>query len=272
MRHAGILSRPGLAAVVAKLAVLGLILEVSADVVTWKNAVPAEDGFLLCSRPKTATSNLIEVDSGKEYDVSGTFMREGRIGLLYFCLIPYDAGRQRIEPFHVAGLPGTETALARASEDGDSTIAVQDASKWGAIFDRSSPKPFVAFDVDSSGLFGDLPNRSVSRVTTIARVEGKSIWQVGLMTPCTKDYRAGTKVRLHHGGGGIMNIRLLPEDEMPMGQEKKLDGTIGGERLSGVGKSNRDGAFWRGTKYVRFFIMPLTGELLFKDVEIVEAR
>ena len=53
-----------------------------------------------------------------------------------------------------------------------------------------------------------------------------------------------------------------------MGQAKRLTATLSGERLSGVGRDERARAFWRGTRYVQFFIMPLNGELLFKGVRI----
>jgi len=251
--------------------VVGVALSAAADGITWKKAVPVRDGFLQCSRAKTATSNLIAVDGGKEYDVSGTFMREGRIGLLYFCLAPYDADRRRIERFQVANLAGTESVLARPAAAGDSVILIEDGSKWQTAFDRNVRKPYVAFGADHSGLFRDLPNRTVSKLTRIHRTEDAGLWQVGLMTPCARDYPAGEKLRLHHGGGGLMNIRLVPENEMPMGQAKRLDATIAGERLSGAGESSGDGAFWRGAKYVQFYIMPATGELLFRDVKITEA-
>lgn len=255
-----------------KLILLGLIFSASAEVTKWKNAVPADDGFMRCSRPKAATSNLIKVDSGKEYDVTGTFMCSGRIGLLYLCLVPYDADRKQIQRFHVAHIPGSERTLAQAAEAGESIITVRDGGPWKAVFDRNRRKPYVAFDADHSGLFRDLPNRNVSMVKGIRELGDNGSWEVELRTPCTKDCPAGTGVRLHHGSGGLMNVRLVPEDEMPMGQAKRLDATISGERLSGVGREDRAQAFWRGTRYVQFFIMPLTGELLFKGVRITAAE
>ena len=251
-----------------KLIVLGMIFSAAAEVTTWKNAAPEDGGFMRCSRPKTATSNLIQVDSGKEYDVTGTFMCSSRIGLLYFCLIPYDVDRKQIQRFHVAHVPGSERTLAHAAEAGESIITVGDGGSWKAAFDRSGRKPYVAFGADHSGLFRDLPNRNVSMVKGVRKLGEKGLWEVELSTACTKDYPAGTGVRLHYGSGGLMNVRLVPEGEMPMGQAKRLDATISGERLSGVGREDRAQAFWRGTRYVQFFIMPLTGELLFKGVRI----
>jgi len=254
------------------LLVLGMVLSASAEVTTWRNAEPTDGGYIRCARRKAATSNLIEVDPGKEYDVTGTFMCSTRVGLLYFCLTPYDADRKRIERFHVAPVPGSERILVRAAQAGESTIAVKDGGPWKTAFDRSRRKPYVAFGADHSGLFRDLPNRNVSMVKAIRKLGGKGLWAVELRTPCAVDWPAGTGVRLHHGSGGLMNVRLLPEDEMPMGQAKRLEATISGERLSGTGREDRAQAFWRGTRYVQFFIMSLTGELLFKGVRITAAQ
>ena len=94
-------------------AVMGFLVNAGAqEGLTWEKAVPGDDGFLMCLRARTATSSFIEVDAGTEYDVTGTFMRNARIGLLYFCLLPYDRDKQQIQRFHVDNLAGTESTMA----------------------------------------------------------------------------------------------------------------------------------------------------------------
>ena len=251
------------------LALFSLIAVAKAEV-QWKRVITADEGFLAATRSKQALSELIPVDINIEYVVSGEFKHDNPITFLYFCMIPYDKNRKKIQPFHVANIPGTDMSLAGACKAGDSAISIKDGAKWKAAFDKNRRKPYVAFNADHEGTFSDLPNSNTVQMTKIEKAG--DAWTVTLKSPCIKDYPGGTKLRLHYGSGGIMMLALVPEKDFPIGPLKKISVTISGERLSGVGKNNKDEAFWKGTKYVQFFIMALKNKVLFKNISIKESE
>lgn len=251
------------------LVVFGLAVGVKAEEeIKWKRVSPADNGFLIANM---ATSNLIPVDVDKEYIVSGEFLSNKPTGrFLFFCLIPYDKDKKKIQRYNVNNIPGTDMTLTAACKLGATTITIKDGAKWKTVFDKSSRKPYIVFDVDHEGTFKDLPNSNVSKMKKIENVDGN--WKVELSTPCIKDYPAGTKLRLHQGTSGMMYVALVPEKNFPIGTVKKISAAISGERLSGVGKGNKDEAFWKGTKYIQFFIMVLKNKVLFKNINIKEAE
>jgi len=251
------------------LVVFGLTVGVKAEgEIKWKRASPADDGFLTT---KMATSNLIPVDVDKEYIVSGEFLSNKPIGqFLFFCLAPYDKDKKKIQRYNVSNIPGTDMTLTAACKSGATTITIKDGAKWKAVFDKISRKPYIVFDVDHEGTFKDLPNSNISKMKKIENVDGS--WKVELSTPCIKDYPTGTKLRLHRSNSGMMYVALVQVKNFPIGTVKKISATISGERLSGVGKGNKDEAFWKGTKYVQFFIMVLKNKVLFKNISIKESE
>lgn len=254
----------------AVLVMLGLIAGLRAEEkLKWKRVEAADDGFMLIKRGY-ATSNLIPVDVDVEYVFSGEFLRKDSIGPnLYFCLIPYDKNKKQIEVWNVGNVPGSETTLAKACKAGDTTLTIKDAgAKWKTAFNATRRKPYVAFDVDNEGTFTDLPNSNLIKMEKLDNADG--IWTIKLKTPCKKDYPAGAPLRLHVGVGGMMMLALLPEKKFPIDEVKKITVTVSGERLSGVGKNNKDEVFWKGTKYVQFYILVLKNQLLFKNISVKE--
>jgi hypothetical protein len=238
--------------------------------VKWQRVQLADDGYFMATRNKSAISELIPVDPEKEYVVSGEFKHDKPIGLLYFCIMPYDKDQLRIQRHHVANIPGTEMTLAKEYKAGDTSIIIKDGTKWKTIFDKERRKPYIAFNADHEGTFKDLPNVNTIHMAGIKNENGE--WKVDLKTPALSDYPAGTKLRLHKGSGGMMYESLLQEKDFPAGTVKEITANISGERLSGVGGSKCE-SFWKGTRFIKFFIMELKGNpLLFKNISIKEAE
>jgi hypothetical protein len=136
---------------------------------------------------------------------------------LYFWFAEYDKDFKFIASYHVSAVPWTETELTLPVRSGDKTITFKNTngtmcSTW------ENRKTFalhavVAFDVDDSGSYNDLPNRNVNPYNGNS-LPWTSYWKsMRTMTnnweTCTvtfsgtmvHDYPAGTKIRMHQAWG-----------------------------------------------------------------------
>ncbi|MFC1461116.1 hypothetical protein ACFLQR_01180 [Verrucomicrobiota bacterium] len=86
-------------------------------------------------------------------------------------------------------------------------IQIADGSKW-----KSSRNAYIAFEVDDSGSYADLPNRKLSTYAGIAQVEDRGdYWEIYLKRKCNQDYPAGTKVREHIVRGSLYLPPPIPK-------------------------------------------------------------
>jgi len=192
------------------------------------------------------SGDLIPVDPQAQYELSGYFLSEGPEVNIYFGFECYDADKKIITSQSVTAIPRTETKLSEAASKGSSVLKIENAQEW--VMEESTPESgIVAFDVDDSGAYSDLPNFNLSAagIKAIRQVGGH--WEVELAKPLPADFAAGTKVRQHKASGSYLYVA----GKIPVGNDwKKLRG-----RVSGVSPDKRDDSmFWPGTKFVRVIL------------------
>ena len=141
-----------------------------------------------CFKTKTAEvigTAIIPVDGTKTYKYSGWFKNaDDKKVKLFFGFSPMNADKKRITAVQVNVMKGTETALVSGCAPEDSVIKIKDGSTWDIKDDYSH----IAFNIDNSGEYKDLPNANVS-ASVIVKVEKKAdIWEVTLKQPCGMIY------------------------------------------------------------------------------------
>jgi hypothetical protein len=143
-----------------------------------------------------AGRDFIAVCPDKIYKLSGWFKSASGSSFIYFGFIPYDRNKKYIPCHAVKYIENTETELAKKCISNDKIIFVKDARNW-----RVMNSACVAFAVDDSGKYADLPNFNYSSagIRKISREGGH--WKIELKTACGRTYPADTKVREHFNDG-----------------------------------------------------------------------
>lgn len=208
-------------------------------------------------------SDLIPVNPQAAYTLSAVLRSAGseessevHVGLL--CLTEDETP---IHSQHINRFEGTETELSADACEGDTVLRVKKADQW-----KVSPNAFVAFDVDDSGAFSDLPNSNLSPLGIVAVTPKGDHGEVELARPLRKFYAAGTKIRQHGGGNSYVYCaaayKNIPSDWTP------YSGKVGG-----VSTGLTNSMFWPGTHYVKVVILPGRGpdqRLLVDNIEFRE--
>lgn len=191
------------------------------------------------------SSTDFAVDPEKTYRITGSFKSVGETeGRVFLGVFPLDEQKRFIAPNMINCVSGTETELAAACSPEDTVIKVKDGSKW-----RKVSHGVVAFEVDDSGEFADLPNRNLSTPGIENTEEKDGYWEITLARPCGKEYSAGTKVRQQQSGAtfiycGASNQAVPKEWRTYTGQ------------VSGIHKgATHRRRFRPGTAYVRVGIL-----------------
>ncbi|HLC73148.1 hypothetical protein J4416_01065 [Candidatus Pacearchaeota archaeon] len=196
----------------------------------------------------TGTSaGLIPIDTGKIYYISGWFKSSGVIegSRLYFGFVPYDSRRVQINNHNINPDLNTETTLFNDVSSGDKIVNITDGTNWIDTITHER----MAFDVDDSGNYNDLPNFNVSN-QNIVRVEDMGDhWEVEFLTTVGVNYPAGTKVREHRSGSTYMydaaSNAIVPSDWTLYTRSMQ------GENVYGT----PTGKWWPGTKYVKMLML-----------------
>ena len=204
-----------------------------------------------CKGPTTVKgSEWITVDPNKRYTLSGWFKSVGKepsnLSFGYMC---FDADKKLIAPEHVGIVGATEATLYEACNKEDTLIKVTYAFKW-----KEDPHACIAFDVDDSGKYTDLPNRNLSRFGIINLEEKDGYWEVRLNEPCGRAYPAGTKVREHAAGPAYLFCAASAQ-AVPMGWTQ-YSGSVMGLSEAGAGNAR----WWHGTKYAKLVVLLNSGQ------------
>jgi hypothetical protein len=216
--------------------------------------------FVCKSGGRVISEELIPINPELRYKLSGFFNSEGAEAKMCLGFVSYDADEKEIQSPNITPITGTETKLREAASKGDKVLKIDNGQAW--VFDTKWTPDFgyVAFDVDDSGAYSDLPNRNLSGagLKSIRQVGGQ--WEVELAKPLTADFVAGTKVRQHRAQGACLWV-----DTQQVGSSwKELKG-----RISGVSEGVRQPEkFWPGTKFVKVAIFIETPG--FKDAVLVD--
>lgn len=214
---------------------------------------------------------LIPVDPNAHYELSGFFMSEEGTANVYLGFDCYDVDQRRITSVEITPIPGTETELLEDANKGDEVLKIKNGSAW--VFDPSWTPGYgvVAFDVDDSGAYSDLPNRKLSPMGIAAIRQAGGQWEVELAKPMGANYPAGTKVREQRGLGAY---RWILAKGGIGSQWVELKGEMSGVSTAG----QEPGKFWPGTRFVKVAILNLNREkdespkILVDDVVLRQAE
>ena len=211
------------------------------------------------------SKQIVPVDFNKTYTLSGWMKSVGQgQSTVYLGLIALDKNKHEIAPCHVYCIPATETTLAQACKKEDKVVRIADGGKW-----KGGLAMCIAFAVDDSGQFGDLPNRNVSSIG-ITKIEKEGdCWAVHLAKECGRAYPAGTKIREHSSGGTYIYCAASCKP-VPM-EWTQFKGTVKGMSKSAAPANQ----WWPGTKYAKVFIYAnyrqgKEFEVLVDDIMVIE--
>ncbi len=139
---------------------------------------------------------MVKIDPNKLYTFSGKFKAVGSAPCkVTILLITHDKFMRGFSYYAINVRQGTETTLTEPVRAGDSVIMVKDAGTWQA-------KPYfgIAFGIDDSGQYHNLPNHNLSSAGIKSVTRSGNHWQIALNRPVKKSYLSGCKVRLHRSG------------------------------------------------------------------------
>ena len=205
------------------------------------------------------SSEFIPIDLAKEYNLSGAFRKYGSSeSKVYFGYVLFDENKQRIYHHEINAMSGTETELYADVSSEDTIVKIVDGANWGAGTGNMTWHSVVAFDIDDSGNYDDLPNRDISNFLGSQHVceptveQRESYWEIMLCGEQTvgKDYSAGTKIRKHISGGTYMYTAVVGQNIPDVWTE--YSSVSSGESVVGPSQSE----FWRGTKFVKILLLP----------------
>ena len=187
-------------------------------------------------------SDYIPVDLQKTYRLSCAMrsLDEKNLASGNFGLRMYDKDKRSISIMSVVCIQESETILTVPAKGGTKELSLETNSKW---LEKKMAGLVVAFHVKNN--YEDLPNFDTSLPIGKILDEGKQL-KVLLGAPLSKDYPAGTKVRLHMPYGAP--LYWIADGWMPV-EWKEFSTTLKGEALLGSPAN----AFWHGTKYVKVF-------------------
>lgn len=108
----------------------------------------------------------------------------------------------------------------------------------------------MAFDIDDSGQYTDLPNRNLTpRLGFSSIVNNGSSCTLTMNAPAGVSYPAGTKIRMHYPGSSY-NYVAASSVVVP-NEWTEYSGQVQGVNLHGINSSR----FRHGTQFVRVLIL-----------------
>jgi hypothetical protein len=216
------------------------------------------------------SEKILEIDPQKTYRLSGSFHQTAGSGTptLYFGVAPLDAEGKVINSIQVNVVEGTETELAADCQPTDTSVTIKNGEKW-EISSEGASYECIAFNVDSSGNYADLPNFNLSKLGIVQAAKATNGFQVTLAKPCGVTYPSGTKVRKHLASS---NCIYAAASGQTLSQEwTELSGTIEPGPLFGNPKDK----WWKGAKRAKIVIIvrgapDAIPQFEFKDIRLVE--
>lgn len=208
------------------------------------------------------SSDLIPVNSDTIYKLSAWFKSaDERKTNVYLGFMPFDNDKRQINCCNINPVPGTETELVQECISEDTVLKVKDAGKW-----QVKPTSKIAFNIDSSGEYKDLPNFNMPNGRILSAENKGTHWELKLDKPCGNSFPAKTKIREHRDGATYIYISNKLEFNSPVWQE--FSGTARDYSNSG----SEAGKFWKGTKYVKIIILAYNGGQIYFDDLVLEEK
>lgn len=124
---------------------------------------------------------------------------------------------------------------------------------------------YLAFDIDDSGNFIDLPNFKTFRIDKVEKGEDSGTYALSLKESPGLERNAGSKVRLHNSAG-----YLYARSPAPTTQWQSFSHEISGEALDGIPVDK----WWKGTSFVKPLILTIGNDVQveFKDFTLQKMK
>lgn len=231
--------------------------EASDGLAGWKGfqSTDSSDGneyFVLAPKSTARTEDPIPLEPGVSYTLSGRFRGEGEEPTkLLVGLACFDADGTPINSAEVTIVRGTDTVLVQDAKAGDTSMFVEDASKW-VLNEFIARNARVAFKTSGFGDFSDLPNRNLTAagIGRISQADSGG-WEVMLAEPLAEGFATGTQVRLHHNHYTYCYLgNPTGEPTTSSWQEFSFTFTLGEKEPGTTGT-----APWAGTDHVQIVFM-----------------
>lgn len=192
----------------------------------------AHGGEILIEKGSIPTkgTQLIPVDTAKHYDL--VIETRGAKGSFDLRVYQYDRQKRQLGAYMVAPSPETLTALVFPVKAGDRQMTIAQGENWNLRKHGN----IIAFNAKPD--LSDLPNRTYEYYATSVKRTARG-WTVQLNQPLSRNYAAGTGVRLHQDGGHLEWTRL------PTG--KSMRWIINPAPPYGL----LPNTWWRGTAYAK---------------------
>lgn len=244
----------------------------SGDTSDWSGSVAIDSvdthsgsySFTTSGASTITSTDMFPVDTTKNYHLEGWFKSGGTTNSkLYFGFIPYDQDKKFISHVSVAFRTNTETTLYEDIAAADKIIKIVDGTGWGPWRYNA-----IAFDIDDSGNYNDLPNYKLSDYDII-RVENMgAYWEVEFNAKVGETYPAGTKIREHYAGGTYLYSAASSATIPNVWTE--YDADLSEELTEGTSSAK-----WRkGTKYTKIVMLAnyrqgAEAKLYYDDIKLV---
>ena len=233
-------------------------------------AMTGDYGFRQVSRLVITSNNYTYVDPSKNYNIS-VWLRSSweELSSAHVWFIEYDKNFVQIRPYDVWAVPNTETQLMQDVNSNDTSLVFNNIdSQMCEVWENHSrflTHGKVAFDVDISGSYNDLPNRNLSKNIPQSSTENpnNTIWMnfTGLENngdTCIlffwweiwQEYPAWTNIRMHLPGGWF-NYRATNGWVTVPNQWTLYEWWVSWESLYGISNLN----FRRGTRFIKPLIL-----------------
>jgi hypothetical protein len=192
------------------------------------------------------SSDFLPIEQHFAYALAGKFKAVGaEPSFVYFGIDCYNKDKQSIRTHFFNYIKGTETEVLRACTATDKFIIVKDASNW-----KPDPNGCIAFNIDDSGEYSDLPNFDVSSFGIDKVKKFGQFWKIYLSKKIGSNFSAGTKIREHKSTGGYIYC-ATPGHKIP-NKWTEYKGTVYGEESA---PSVNSVIFYPKTKYIKILIL-----------------
>jgi hypothetical protein len=211
----------------------------------------------------TFSADLIPVNNATIYNISGWFKSaDDKKTNVYLGFMPFTEDKKQIECVNINPVVGTETELVQECISEDTVLKVKDAGKW-----QIQPISKIAFNVDTSGEYKDLPNFNIYKGKILGAENKGTHWELKLEKPCGNSFPAKTKIREHRDG----STYIYAVNKLNFNTQTWQEFTGATRDYANFG--NEAGKFWKGTKYVRIIILTLNGgNVYFDDIKLEEKK
>jgi Pectate lyase superfamily protein len=226
----------------------------------WKGLTLKDNQYEVKGTKSSYWRSWIKVDLSKKYIFQAKVKSTGK-ATIYLGFLNKKNGKI-IRSFNVNTVAGTETELITPCNIGDKFVKIKSNKNW-----KVSKFGRLAFNVDSSGEFSDLPNFATSDkgITKISKISNG--WQIELSKPCKKSYPAGTKVREQHEGSSY-NYAVIKKLNKKSDEWQFVIGTT--EKCAKNGLIT--GKFWSGTQKVQPMLLIIQAKNVTTYIKNIELK